>query len=310
MAASLSNRIIGDFQKGNDGPLLFILASLHGNEPAGVHALKRVFNRLETENIPFIGRFIGLCGNCQAMALGQRYVDRDLNRLWSRDEIARVKALPSDKRNSEENELMGILSLIEPVVISNYSPQIYADLHTTSGEGGIFSIVTKDAQIRALAEALYAPIVFNLVDALALTTSRFFEENDLVGLAFESGQHDNLEAVDNHEAAIWILLAQAGCININEVENYEQYPKRLEAATAHLDGYLKVTYRHPIVKGDNFKMQAGYQNFQPVTKGELLATDRKGEIHCPSDGQILMPLYQKQGEDGFFIMETLDKPPF
>ncbi|MFK7924695.1 MAG: succinylglutamate desuccinylase/aspartoacylase family protein [Bacteroidia bacterium] len=310
MEASISNRIVGDFQRGKNGPLLFILASLHGNEPAGVHALKRVFNRLETENIPFIGRFIGLCGNCKALALGQRYVDRDLNRLWSSDEINRVKALSPDKSNSEEKELLEILSLMEPMAISDFSPQIYADLHTTSGEGGIFSIVTKSTQIRALAEALYAPIVFNLVDALALTTSRFFEENDLVGLAFESGQHDNLEAIDNHEAAIWILLAQAGCINIDEVQNFEQYPLRLKKATAHLDPYLKVIYRHPIVKEDHFKMQPGYQNFQLVTKGELLATDRKGEILCPSDGQILMPLYQKQGEDGFFIMETLDKPPF
>ncbi|MEM6345875.1 MAG: succinylglutamate desuccinylase/aspartoacylase family protein [Bacteroidota bacterium] len=310
MEANLSNRIIGDFQSGTDGPLLFVLAGLHGNEPAGVHALNRVFKRLKEENIPFVGRFLGLCGNCKALALKQRYIDRDLNRLWSSEEIARVKALAADQRNSEEAELLEILALVEPAMDSSYSPQIYVDLHTTSGEGGIFSIVTEGERIRALAEALFAPVVFNLVDELALTTSRFFEENGLIGLAFESGQHDNPQAIDNHEAAIWILLAEAGCVNPDEIADFAQYPKRLQAATQALDRYLKVTYRHPIEPSDAFVMEPGYENFQLVSSGELLAHDHEGKIFSPSDGQILMPLYQKQGEDGFFIMKTLDKPLF
>lgn len=310
MEASLPNRIIGDFQNGTQGPLLFVLAGLHGNEPAGVFALQRVFDRLHTEDIPFLGRFVGLCGNCRAISKKQRYIDRDLNRLWSSDEIKRVKDLSPDVRNSEENELIEILALIEPAIESSYSPQIYADLHTTSGEGGIFSIVTKSTPIRALAETLYAPVVFNLVDALALTTSRYFEENNLIGLAFESGQHDNPAAIDNHEAAIWILLAQAGCIKAADVKDFEQYPQRLQKATEHLNRFLKVTYRHPIDAADQFVMRQGYENFQEVSAGERLAQDAKGEISSPTDGQILMPLYQKQGEDGFFIMKTLDKPPF
>lgn len=310
MEASLPNRIIGDFQNGAEGPLLFVLAGLHGNEPAGVHALRRVFARLKEEEIPFVGRFVGLCGNCKALALKQRYVDRDLNRLWSSDEIARVKNLAPNERNSEEKELVEILALIEPAIASDYSPQIYADLHTTSGEGGIFSIVTQNSQIRALAEALYAPVVFNLVDALALTTSRFFEENDLTGLAFESGQHDNPAAIENHEAAIWILLAEAGCIDPDEVSDFVQYRRRLQKATQQLNRYLKVTYRHPIEPSDAFVMEPGYENFQEISSGELLAHDHTGKIMSPSDGQILMPLYQKQGEDGFFIMKTLDTPPF
>ncbi|MEL7533612.1 MAG: succinylglutamate desuccinylase/aspartoacylase family protein [Bacteroidota bacterium] len=310
MEASLPNRIIGDFQRGTEGPLLFVLAGLHGNEPAGVYALRRVFKRLEEEEIPFLGRFLGLCGNCKALALQERYIDRDLNRLWSSEEIARIKALPADQLNSEEAELLEILALIDPAMSSSYSPQIYVDLHTTSGEGGIFSIVTEGERIRRLAESLFAPVVFNLVDELALTTSRFFEENGLVGLAFESGQHDNPKAIDNHEAAIWILLAEAGCIQPEEVPNFAQYPQRLKSATQKLDRFLKVIYRHPIEASDAFVMEPGYENFQAVSSGERLAHDHEGEILCPADGQILMPLYQKQGEDGFFIMKTLDTPPF
>jgi succinylglutamate desuccinylase len=49
-------------------------------------------------------------------------------------------------------------------------------------------------------------------------------------------------------------------------------------------------------------MHPGFTNFQKVKKGELLAHDNKGEIICPHVGLILMPLYQKQGEDGFFLI--------
>ncbi|MEL6842557.1 MAG: succinylglutamate desuccinylase/aspartoacylase family protein [Bacteroidota bacterium] len=289
---------------------MFILAGLHGNEPAGVIAAERVFARIQDEQISLRGRFLALRGNRKALALGQRYIDRDLNRLWSSEEIARVKALDPASRNNEEGELLEILSILEPIQASAHQPQIYADLHTTSGKGGIFSIVTEDARIRALAEKLYAPVVFNLVDELALTTSRYFEEHRLMGLAFESGQHDEQTSIDNHEAAIWILLAEAGCIDPAEISDFGGFAERLHRATQHLDRYLKVTYRHPIEPVDAFVMEQGYQNFQEVSQGELLAADKDGKIRSPHDGQILMPLYQKQGEDGFFVMQSLDQPLF
>jgi succinylglutamate desuccinylase len=50
-----------------------------------------------------------------------------------------------------------------------------------------------------------------------------------------------------------------------------------------------------------FKMFPGFQNFSPIRKGEPLATDRHGIVYAPNGGCILMPLYQGQGNDGFFI---------
>jgi succinylglutamate desuccinylase len=48
-------------------------------------------------------------------------------------------------------------------------------------------------------------------------------------------------------------------------------------------------------------MHAGYKNFDPVRRSEILADDVTGEVRSPEAGLILMPLYQKLGEDGFFI---------
>ena len=48
-------------------------------------------------------------------------------------------------------------------------------------------------------------------------------------------------------------------------------------------------------------MEQGLANFMPIDKGQLLGRDSHGLILAPSAGLILLPLYQGQGDDGFFL---------
>ena len=64
---------------------------------------------------------------------------------------------------------------------------------------------------------------------------------------------------------------------------------------------MEVTHRHAISPDDKFEMKPGFQNFQPVRKGQVLATFNGEDIAAHHDGVILMPLYQGLGDDGFFI---------
>ena len=66
---------------------------------------------------------------------------------------------------------------------------------------------------------------------------------------------------------------------------------------------FEIIYRHEIKKGDNFKMEPGFKNFQKIKKGQLLATSNGKEIKSEWDAYIFMPLYQSQGNDGFFVIE-------
>jgi succinylglutamate desuccinylase len=50
-------------------------------------------------------------------------------------------------------------------------------------------------------------------------------------------------------------------------------------------------------------MKRSFENFDYVEKGTLLATNRYGDVLASSDGYLLMPLYQVQGDDGFFLLE-------
>ena len=53
-------------------------------------------------------------------------------------------------------------------------------------------------------------------------------------------------------------------------------------------------------------MVEGYKNFQKVEEGEVLAQDKSGKIVAPEDALVLMPLYQQQGEDGFFLIKEVE----
>lgn len=64
--------------------------------------------------------------------------------------------------------------------------------------------------------------------------------------------------------------------------------------------------RYGVTEEDRFRMLNGYENFQAVKKGELLAEDKKGKIYASDDALILMPLYQEQGEDGFFLIQKIE----
>ena len=158
----MRERYIGTYGGYQTGPLLFVLGGIHGNEPAGVFGLEKVFQKLEAQAPHFRGKLVGICGNCRALAKKQRFIDRDLNRLWSEREIQRILHSSSKEAlNSEEKELLEILSVIEKEKEGDFTARVMMDLHTTSAPGGFFSIVTPKPRNRELGTALYAPVIFN-----------------------------------------------------------------------------------------------------------------------------------------------------
>lgn len=305
-----SGRVIGSFTQGKPGTLLVFLGGIHGNEPAGVKALERVFQVLEDLSPDFHGKLLGLCGNCTALAEKKRFLDVDLNRLWGEENITSIRQKSPKTWNNEEKELMELLDQFEKILNSSFEQLVFVDLHTTSGTGGFFTIITRQTSNRILAEKLRAPIIFNLVDELKVTTSNYFDRKGITSLTFEAGQHDNPQSIDLHEAAIWVLLEACGCMGRAEIPNFDRkYLKVLDQAAEQLPVYLDFQYRHNISSSDEFRMNPGYKNFTRINKGEALAQDRNGVVYAPFDGIMLMPLYQKQGGDGFFITQELKQAP-
>ena len=293
---------------------------MHGNEPAGVEALKIIFQLLEKEPISnpdffYKGKIIGLLGNAKAFQKGKRHSIKDLNRQWSMDNIDRLRKLPIEEAHSEDREMKELLDVIADQVTS-YQPEriIMLDLHTTSASGGIFSIATNDPESIRIAVELHAPVITGMLRGIKGTTLHFFSKENLLsiapeakfikhvtGVAFEAGQHNDPLSVNRCIASIINCMRSVGSVMAENVEN--RHDKLLQEYSKDLPKIATLIKVHSIGLLDEFKMLPNFKNFQPVRQGEHLANDRHGAILSPEDSLILMPLYQPQGSDGFFLIK-------
>ena len=119
-----------------------------------------------------------------------------------------------------------------------------------------------------------------------------------VSVTFEAGQHEDPLSTRRAIAALVNLLRSVGSVRPEDVEN--RHDDLLINYSKGLPKVAKLLTVHSVKPEDRFQMLPGFQNFQRIRAGELLAHDRNGSIISPYDSHILMPLYQQQGEDGFF----------
>lgn len=307
-------RVIGRYQGEENGPLLVVLGGIHGNEPAGVLALDLMFKMLEVEPITnpdfqYKGTLLGLVGNLKAYVVQQRFIDKDLNRIWNDDHVEKVMNSNVEELVNEDRELYDILQLIrEELNTRKYSRLIVLDMHTTSSFGGIFSIPTEDEESIRIALELHAPVITGMLEGIKGTTLHYFRPDNFdlptVAVTFESGQHNERLSINRAIAAITNCMRTVGSVKPGDVEN--RHDTILKEYSENLPKITKLISRHDIAKGDQFQMLPNYNNFQAVTKGEVLAKDKNGDITAVDDSLILMPLYQKKGDDGFFLVQQIE----
>ena len=303
-----SNRLLGIIEGDTNGPLLVIIGGIHGNEPAGVNALERLFKQLEDDPRADVGgTIIGLKGNVRALAQGVRQVNEDLNRILTPHRIERA----FDDTNTKNIENCEIRELIGSIrrYIERYRPSelVVLDLHTTTASGGAFSVASHDPLSESIAQQLGAPLVRGVLnDITGMTLSYFCEENmglPCVSIIFESGQHDAPESIDRAMKAIIRCSTAIGM----------SLPKRLIHVTddevietnRSLPKLVEVIHTHYTTENDGFSLKPGFKNFDPVVHNERLGKDNDGEILCPSDGMILMPRYLAQGIEGYFLVKDI-----
>lgn len=305
-------RIIGHFEGNQPGPLLIALGGVHGNEPAGIAAIETVIQLLEREQhthtgFSFKGAVLGLRGNLQALSEGKRFIEKDLNRQWSNDNVKRVQATEATALHAEDRELRELIEVIEPAIHSA-SHLYFLDLHTTSAGGGIFTVATDDPESIRIGVGLHAPVIKGLLRGLEGTSLHYFTTQNTgiptTGVSFESGQHDDPLSVNRAIAAMLNYLQIIGCIPEGSIENrYDELLRRYSEGLPKVANLVEVRRIQP---NEAFRMQPGYHNFKSISKGELLAYSNGQAITAVADGLILMPLYQPQGSDGFFIVQAVE----
>ena len=97
---TIVNRIINKLGGKNKGITVVIFAGIHGNENSGIFAIQEVFKTIE--KLELNGTVYGISGNLKALELNKRFIDEDLNRIWTFENLERL--IRKKDLNTEEKE--------------------------------------------------------------------------------------------------------------------------------------------------------------------------------------------------------------
>ncbi|MFI1744698.1 succinylglutamate desuccinylase/aspartoacylase family protein [Thalassobellus sediminis] len=295
------NRILGKIEGSLPGPTVVFFGGIHGNETAGVFAIKDAFAGINESYVK--GTIFGVSGNLEALKKNLRYIEKDLNRLWTKESIEAIKNKAD--LNADENELKELLDVLNDILKTNNPPFYFIDLHTTSSQTLPF-ITINDALInRKFSKQFPVPIVLGIEEYLQGPLLSYINELGYVSLGFESGQHDDLRSITNGIAFIYLTLVYSGVLKKKGLLGFSGFYKQLQTQAINIIDFFEIIHLHKIQQHDVFKMLNGFKSFQSIHKGTKLAINNQIEITSPYSGRIFMPLYQKRGAEGYFIIKPI-----
>ncbi len=308
MTGARFGRVIGRILGDVPGPTLLVTTLVHGNELAGAIAAERVLARLEREQVPLRGELVVLAANLGAMRENRRHRGKDLNRQWTDEKISALRSRDAELDDAEDHEQRELLTELDAVFARAAGKVFALDLHTTSAAGYPFGIYdTREQESFALRFPL--PMIRGLAAALAGVLSSYLVRRGAIALAVEGGQHDDPKTIDHLEATTTVALEASGVAAAGKLSTSAAAHAQLDAARGAIPRAMEVVARYAITPDDRFKMAPGFANLARVRRGQLLANDAGGEIRAPADGLVILPLYQGQGDDGFFFGREVSRRP-
>lgn len=299
------DRIIKKIQGYSKGPIVVFFSGIHGNETAGVFALHSVLNKINPEHVN--GTIYGLTGNIKALKENHRFLKQDLNRIWTAENL---EALVRKKNLSpEEEEQAELFSIIKDIISSHNGPFYFMDLHTTSSRTLPFITINDSIINRKFSQLFPVPIVLGIEEYLNGPLLSYINTLGYVSLGFESGQHEDEHAITCAIAFINLALGYINAVPQEKIKDFEVYYNLLKLESLNITDVYEVVHLHSIVNGEKFKMHPNFNSFQNVKKGTALAVSDGKELVAERDSVIFMPLYQKRGRDGYFLIRKI-KPFF
>jgi hypothetical protein len=123
---------------------------------------------------------------------------------------------------------------------------------------------------------------------------------------YEGGQHDDMSAIENHVSFIMVSLVIAGVIDRGDIA-YDHHIELLAKNTLGEQHIYEILFRYEVGEGEQFDMKPGFVNFEKIKQGQEMAVSNGIVVTSKHSGQVLMPRYQPQGNDGFFIIRRLSR---
>jgi len=296
-------RIIGRIDGPEPGPCLIFFAGIHGNEPSGVFALRQVLAELSQHRTVAGGSIIGIAGNLWALQRSKRFHTKDLNRLWTKEQIKALMeaSVPLMEDQQQQKE---IYELLQHLLSEETGPFYFFDLHTTSAPSDPFITVNDSLLNRRFTRQYPVPLILGIEEYLEGALLSYINELGYISFGFEGGQHEDPSALENHKMFIYLSLVFAGMIAKSHIP-FDQYMSQLQGSGSGKSSFYEIYNRYEIQPDEEFVMKPGFSNFQKVSKGAQLASSNGQPLTLAASAILFMPLYQAQGTDGYFLIRKI-----
>lgn len=259
------------FDSGVDGPTVGLITQIHGNEYSGGQAVQDI--RLIFEGSLRRGRVIVVTGNLDAAAAGRRFIDEDLNRVWTEEGLK-----GESKEASRARDLRKVFDAIN----------VALDLHsvTSTPDAPSFGIVTGGTQNQlALANALDVPhhVCFEASTGPTACVSDYFLRSEKSCIALELG----------YESQVDFELARS---NVLRFLAATEVIKPFDSPKKNTGQWWRLGQKEWIADLTSFQYDPNFvrQGFAPVQRGQVIAKDKIKDYLAESDGVLL---FSKRIED-------------
>lgn len=163
------------------------------------------------------GSVFFLRGNIAALKINERFIQKDLNRLWIEEIINNGQSEIADVQELKKLHKL----IVDDICNGSFSDCIFLDLHTFSAQSGIFCIPATNKKSLDLAASFGIPFIEKLADSLQGTSLSYFGNKGMISIVVEGGTHNSKESDENLEASIWHVLAYFGFIDEHFAKIFE-----------------------------------------------------------------------------------------
>lgn len=242
------------------GPMSAIIVGVHGNEPCGPDALKKILPTLKLD----AGTLYIILANPRALKEKVRFTEFNLNRAFK--DTSEYKA--SIKKTYEYKRAQYIKRILNNV-------EATLDLHSTKNKSDPFIICEKNA----------LSLVSNFPKRITRTVSGFAKvqpgatddymyRHGKIGITVECGMHTDKRASNIAEQAIMTFLKNRGHIKDKKINTIKSNREHL-------------TVKKLYITKTNFVLAKEQDDFVWIKKGYVIGFDGTKKIIAPYDSYLL-----------------------
>ena len=268
------------------GPVIGVVCNVHGNELCGRQAVHRILAKYEIKR----GSLVLIDGNQEAALLNRRFVESDMNRMFTKELLA---------RKNPGQDLLRAQYLAE--AIPSLGLDYAIDFHSTSTETEYPFTVSYPGS-EHLTELCPVAQIYGWKGIIKGPLVEWMNDLGIPTVVVEAGQHVDKKSVDVAEETLFSVLSHHGLISLEK-------PFHMKAQNT-----FKVLEFVNFADAPTFRFNKVYASFDHLEPGEVIASDSIRTYQVPDEKglQILMPALQENVIKGispgaYYLMRRINE---